>query len=212
MEPTLNYSGELYRKGLHLLALLYPVGYLMLGRQWGLAILIPLTITAIGLDFLRAKNESTHAWFDRFFGFMMRPEERAYDADRPPINGASWVTASFTVLILVFPAPIAIVSFVMFMIGDAMAAIVGRKLGRHPLGSGGSSWEGTIAFMVSGLIVAHLIGASWVPFAPFEFATSALFGAVLIAGALEAAPLPFNDNIIAPVGAATFLAAISMLG
>ncbi|NQV73246.1 phosphatidate cytidylyltransferase [bacterium] len=212
MEPTLNYSGELYRKSLHLLALLYPVGYLVLGRSVGLSILIPLSITALGLDLLRAKNRAVHGWFDRFFGFMMRPEERAFDPSRPPINGASWVTASFTVLILLFPAPIAIVAFVMFMIGDAMAAIVGRKLGRHPLGTGGSSWEGTASFMISGLITALLLGSTLIPFAPFDFALPALIGAVLIAGMLEAAPLPLNDNIVAPIGAGLFLLAYGWIG
>jgi len=208
MSTTLNYSGELYRKSLHLLALLYPVGYMILGRSWALWILIPLSSTAIALDILRAKNKSVHALFDRTFGFMMRPEERSFNPERPPINGASWVTASFTVLIIFFSGPIAIVSFVSFMIGDAMAAIVGRKIGKHRLGSGGSSWEGTLSFMISGLVVSHLLGSAMVPFAPFDFPSVSLIGAVLVAGSLEAAPLPMNDNIVAPVGGALFLLAM----
>ncbi|MDA1029455.1 MAG: SEC59/DGK1/VTE5 family protein [Bacteroidetes bacterium] len=205
MSSTLNYSGELYRKSLHLLSLFYPVGYVLWGRSVALWVLIPLSITAIVLDLLRAKNSAVHAIFDRYFGFMMRPEERAFNAEKPAINGASWVTASFTVLILFFSGPIAIVSFVTFMIGDAMAALVGRKIGKHPLGSGGSSWEGTLSFMLSGLLVSFLLGSALVPFAPFYFPAVSLIGAVLVAGSLEAAPLPVNDNIVAPFGAALFL-------
>lgn len=211
MSTTLNYSGELYRKSLHLLALFYPVGYVVLGRSVALWILIPLSIAAIVLDLLRAKNSAVHAIFDRYFGFMMRPEERAFNAERPSINGASWVTTSFTVLILFFSGPIAIVSFVTFMIGDAMAALVGRKIGKHRLGSGGSSWEGTVSFMLSGLFVSFLLGSSLVSFAPFDFPAVSLIGAVIVAGSLEAAPLPVNDNMVAPLGAALFLLLMGVL-
>ena len=208
MSTTLNYSGELYRKSLHLLALFYPVGYLILGRSTTLWILVPLGVTAIVLDVLRAKNEAVHSIFDRFFGFMMRPEERQFNPKRPTINGASWVTASFTVLILFFSGPIAIVSFVMFMIGDAMAAIVGRKWGKHPLGMGTSTVEGTLSFLISGLVVAHLLASPLFSFSYFDFDSVSLIGAVVVAGSLEAAPLPMNDNIVAPVGAALFLLAM----
>jgi len=209
MSTTLNYSGELYRKSLHLLALAYPVGYIVLGKSLALWILVPLSITAIVVDLLRARNEGVHALVDRFFGFMMRPEERAFDASRPVINGASWVTASFTVLILLFPGPIAIISFVTFMIGDAMAALIGRKWGAHKWGSSGRSVEGTLAFMASGLLVAFALGSPVVPFSFFDFNATSLVGAVVVAGVLEAAPLPFNDNIVAPVGAAIFLMGMS---
>ena len=205
MSKTLNYSGEIYRKSLHLLALAYPVGYSILGKSVALWVLVPLSLAMIGADFLRSKNEWTHGLIDRIFGFMMRPEERVFDPRRPVVNGATWVTTSFTVLILFFSGPIAILSFAIFMIGDAMAALVGRKWGAHPWGSGSRSMEGTLAFMISGLVVAHALGSESIPFSFFQFNSVSLIGAVLVAGVLEALPLPVNDNLIAPVGAALFL-------
>lgn len=166
--------------------------------------LIPLSITAITLDLLRGKNQAVHGVFDAIFGFMMRPEERHFDPQRPPINGASWVTASFTVLAILFPGEIAVFSFVMFMIGDAAAALVGRKVGKHKL-SRSSSFEGTAAFIVAGVAVMFLLSQPTLPLSVSAYSTTWLLISVFIAAGLEAAPLPFNDNIVAPVGAALFL-------
>jgi len=204
MSSSLNYSGEIYRKSLHLLALAYPLGYVLLGKTIALWILVPLSITAITLDLLRGKNEAVHGVFDTIFGFMMRPEERQFDPEKPPINGASWVTASFTVLAILFPGNIAIYSFLMFMIGDAVAALVGRKLGKHRL-SASSSVEGTLAFVVFGLLITLLFSHPSLPVSVAEYPTWSLLVAVFIAAGLEAAPLPMNDNIIAPLGACLFL-------
>lgn len=207
----LNYRGELSRKGLHLLALSYPVGFVLLGRSVGLWIAISLSLVALSLDFLRTRSSAVHRFFDFTFGFMMRARERDVLRGKTVINGATWVAVSFTLLVIFFPEDLAIVSFALFMIGDAVAAMVGRRWGRNQWARRGCTVEGSIAFFLAGLAMAFGLASAYSAVAYYDIETLALVGGVAVACLLEAAPLPVNDNLIAPLGAALSMLAITAL-
>jgi dolichol kinase len=208
----LEFQGEIYRKLLHLLAMAYPVGYLIVPAPWNIRVLVLLSLSALLLDVLRSRNAATHRFFERFFGFMMRGREREVLGNRPVFNGATWVTVSFTLLILLFPADVAIVSFALFMFGDAAAALIGRRFGRTAWLRKGASLEGSAAFLAAGLLVAGLLLSGILPGPSFPIPWGAAAGACVAATLLEAAPLPMNDNLAAPLGAAMAMTGImSML-
>lgn len=182
--------GELQRKGLHLLALVIPALMLVLGKTNSLLLLVPISALAVGADVLRSRSEPFRAWIERFFGFMMRPEEKPPTGRRPVLNGATWVLISATILAVLFPIDLAGAAFAAFMVADAAAAVVGRTLGRKHWGSSPRTVEGSLAFVVLGLLVmvplttVSVLGA----------AASVLAGAVV-----EIPRWAVNDNVRVPL-------------
>ena len=204
-QNSLSYGGELLRKGVHIAAMLLPLAFLLLDRRIGLGVLIFLSITAICLDTLRTRSKAIHRFFDVLFGSMMREQEREVYQKQVVLNGATWVMLSFTALVLLFPEPIAVLSYLAFMLGDALAALVGRPFGRHTW-LPGASIEGSFTFFVSALAVGLLFSTYIVP-----FSTSALLVTMAIGTLLEALPLPINDNLVGPVGMGASLVLFSSL-
>jgi dolichol kinase len=198
-EGNLSYRGEIQRKALHLVALVVPLGMAVLGRATALAVLVPLTLLALLGDVLRVHAPWFRAFIDRWFAVMMRTEEQPPLGGPVVINGATWVLVSATLLAFVFPLRIAVPAFVMFMVADAMAALVGRRYGRLHWGSSPRTVEGSFAFLVTGLaIIAFFPGIT--------FWVGALgVGAACVA---EAAPVNINDNLRAPLAAAVVIFAL----
>lgn len=200
-EAVLSFRGELYRKGLHLLALVLPVA------AWYL----PLPVSQIGFtsiagvavlaDILRARSVLFSRFIRWAFAFMMRPTELPPVPGKVVLNGATYVVISLSLLIWVFPLSVAIPAFCMFMLGDAAAAIVGRTLGRTQWPGTNRTVEGTLAYCGMCAVVAgglHLAGGP----APELIGLVAFIG---VTSVLEAAPLPLNDNLVAPLGGAWVL-------
>ncbi len=190
------YRAELKRKALHLLALVVPLGMALAGKLWSVYLLVPLALAALAADVLRVRS----AWFariiGRIFGSMMRLEEQPPVGGPVSFNGATWVLTSAALLALVFPIRIAVPAFVMFMLSDAAAALVGRRYGRRHWGRSARTVEGSLAFLLTGLAVVAL-------FADVVFWVGAV--SVVAATLAEALPRPFNDNLRVPMVAAAVL-------
>lgn len=208
----LAFGGEIYRKLLHLLAMGYPIGYLILGHGIALPVLMTLSLIAFTLDILRSRSKAVHSFFDAVFGFMMRRSERNVLGSGPVFNGATWVTVSFTLLIIFFDQDVAIASFAMFMFGDAAAALVGRRFGKTPWARTGCTIEGSAAFVVVGLAVGLLLRAFPLTSPLIDLSPGLLAMGVVVAAGLEAAPIPLNDNLSAPLGAAIALSILLASG
>jgi dolichol kinase len=131
----------------------------------------------------------------------MRREELPPVGSGVVINGATSVLIGATLLTLFFPIDVAAGVFAMTMIADAAAALVGRRFGRHPWPGSSHTLEGSLAFVVAGGLV---VGA--LPSLP----VSVGLPAVVAAAAVEAAPLPLNDNIRVPLVGALVVTAGQM--
>jgi dolichol kinase len=174
----------------------------LLAVQWGerttLMIAVPTAILAVCADVLRSRNREFEDFIQRWFGFMMRPSEES-EGGRIIINGATWVVISFALLIGLFPLQIASASFLIFILGDAFAALVGQRIGRHTWPGGSRTIEGSVAFMVVGTLAAATFpGLSMWSAIP----------AVVVGALAEALPWPLNDNIRVPLVIALTLALI----
>jgi dolichol kinase len=192
-----SYSAELGRKALHLLALVIPLGMWGLGRPLALLVLGLGAGIAVCADVVRAYCPTANAWIRRLFGPLMRAEELPEVGSRVTFNGATCVLVGAALLALLFPLRVAVPVLTMTMLADAAAALVGRRLGRHPWGSLSATVEGSAAFVLTGLAVM------------FAFPSLALGPAVLsvlAAAVVEAVPMPVNDNIRVPLTAAVIVA------
>jgi dolichol kinase len=192
-DNQMPYKHELLRKAVHIPALIIPAGMLILERHQSIIILGCVTIIAVSLDLLRARHALLNRWIQTIFGLLMRPDEKAASKEGVVFNGATWALVSAFLLILIFPVHVAAFSISIFLIGDAAAALAGRRFGRIKWGRGSKTVEGSLAFLLTGLIVVLII-----PGVKFWTGFLACLGACLA----EALPGPVNDNLKVPLSAA----------
>ena len=192
-----SYSAEIGRKTLHLLALVIPLGMWVLGTPVALYVLALGAAIAVGADVARAYSPWFNDWIRVIFGPLMRDEELRAVGTGVTFNGATCVLVGAALLTLIFPLRVAVPVLTMTMLADAAAALVGRRVGRHPWGSLSATVEGTAAFVATGLGVMALFPA-------LAYGPAAV--AVVVAAAVEALPLPVNDNIRVPLVAALVVA------
>ncbi|GBD88395.1 cytidylyltransferase family protein [bacterium BMS3Abin03] len=146
---TIDYKDELVRKLIHLSSLLIPVIYYFISRTTAAIILGALSVFAITLDLSRYFLPEVGNIFYKFFGFLLRKHE--LDEKKKNLNGATYVLISALIGVLIFPKVVFITAFTILIIGDTMAALIGRKFGKHKFLY--KSLEGTLAFFISSCVV-----------------------------------------------------------
>ncbi|NNG26888.1 MAG: dolichol kinase [Ignavibacteriaceae bacterium] len=148
-QGTIHYRDELVRKLIHLSSLSIPIIYYFISTQTAAIILGVLTAIALLLDVGRHFHPSFGNIFYKIFGFLLRKHE--VDEKQKNLNGATYVLISALISVLIFPKIIFITAFSILIISDSMAALFGRKFGKHKFLL--KSLEGTLAFFVSACIV-----------------------------------------------------------
>jgi dolichol kinase len=109
---------------------------------------------------------------------MLRPHERTR------LAGATHMAIAYLLALVLFPRPIAVVAMLYNGLGDATAALVGKRWGRHRA-HWGKSWEGAGAGLAVNLCVGLVVPGILLP-----AAISGAFTAAL----LELLPVPLDDN------------------
>jgi dolichol kinase len=179
---------ELARKSFHLSSTLVPVAVWLLPRSVGLALLVPAAAVALGVDVARLRVRGFRYLFFRLTRTMLRHHERH------GLTGGTWMAVSYALALLLLPTPIAVAAMLFNGLGDAAAALVGKRFGRHRT-RWGKSWEGFAAGLATNLTVGLTISA----LAPALSPAGAALGA-LAAASLELAPLPLDDNVRVTLG------------
>jgi len=146
---TIDYKDELVRKLIHLTSLLIPIIYYFISKSTAAIILGALSAVALTLDLARHFSPQIGKIFYMVFGFLLRRHE--VDEEKKNLNGATYVLLSALISVIIFPKVIFITAFAMLIIGDTMAALIGRKFGKHKFMA--KSLEGTLAFFISSCIV-----------------------------------------------------------
>ncbi len=146
--------------------------------------MIPVFLGMFIIDVSRLRN-----WWlwrvicSKFIGQLIRRHERKGD-----FIGATYILLSTCCTIALYSMPIAVAALSFIIVGDAFAAIIGRKFGRHWFGR--KSLEGSLACLAGTIIVA--VCAPELPFAV------ALIGAAT-ATIVEAFSVKVDDNITVPI-------------
>lgn len=195
-----SYKTELWRKAIHVFSLQIPIFYgLWLDQHTMLFLLIPAAVISFTIDKMRFVDGKLKTTFDSVFGFMMRPHE--VDEKQRNLSGATYVLFAAVLTILFFPKPIAVYAFAMLIIGDACAALVGKSIGKNKVFDLPKTWEGSLAFFISSLIVSLFISdLTW------QIKLVGAFTATII----ELLPIPSDDNLTIPTlsGAAMFIVSV----
>jgi dolichol kinase len=180
------FTGELARKATHLGALVIPGGYyfLQLDKADMLAIMIPVALLMVLIDISRLRNWTVYrSTVSRLMAPMIRNHEHAGD-----FSGATYILLSVCLTVALYSKPIAIAALAFIIVGDVLAALIGRKFGRHRFGR--KSVEGSLACLLGTIVVALIAPEIAVPVG--------VFGAV-VATVTEAASSRIDDNISVPI-------------
>jgi dolichol kinase len=175
---------EIARKAVHIGAILIPVGYYFTPEALGRTILISLTAVSFVVDVVRLNSPRIRTFFFIFFGRLVRDHER-YN-----LLGSTYLLLSSLICAYAFEKPVAVAALGFLILGDTVAALVGKSIGRVPVF--GKTLEGSLACFAVCLAVGWLI-----PELSFK---RALAGAAM-ATLIELLPVPLDDNLRIPLAA-----------
>lgn len=189
----LDYRGEVWRKLLHLFAMVMPIGYYLAPKWLALTSIAAAFLFSLLADICRFRKWEIQRFWTPITDYIVRPKEAA------KFTGATHILFSGFVCLLLFDLPAAAFGMSTIILGDTAAALVGRKWGRHKYNHADRSWEGSLSFLAASLLAAFVI-----PGLPLWIG---VVGSV-IATLVEAFSNQIDDNLSVPlvVGLFTHLA------
>ena len=190
----LDFRFEFARKAIHLSSLLIPLIYWQIGRKQALLILAPVTTGFLLVDVFKNFIPSLSEWYHETFASMLRHHELS--KVHRHLNGATWITLSALVLIAFFPKTIAVAAFAMVSVSDTVAALVGKKFGRHRFGE--KSIEGSLGFLASAILIVLVVPGLLLPVG----IVMALSGTIAEAMDIKIAGFKVDDNLMVPLASA----------
>lgn len=210
MSIEISYFEEIKRKGVHLSSLWMVAATLLLphffpyGRWISCGIFAALLLLTLFSEHDYANGgKYLGRLYGILFGKMLRKEVKP---GMWIVSGGAFVLAAALLVNLLFVPYIAAPALAVMLTGDAAAALIGRKFGRHKAPNG-KSWEGVFAFVLVGYGVLALV--TYLAAAPGFFYWAGIFAVILAAFAeLFEKQLKLDDNFSIPlcVGAVLFAA------
>ncbi len=188
----IDYTAELIRKGIHLCSLSIPALYYVLSKSTALSILIPMTAAFFIVDVLRYFHQPTAVLFYRWFRKLLRHHE--VNGKTSTLNGATYMLVSATLCVLIFPKIIVITSFVILIISDSAAALIGRRFGKHKFYH--KSLEGSGAFLLCAIIV--VLCTPKIAYLPMEYFIGMIGGFFGMLAEIASFDL-LDDNVAIPL-------------
>ncbi|MDB5035884.1 MAG: Dolichol kinase [Chlorobi bacterium] len=189
----ISMRSEFQRKMIHLSSFGIPILYSLLPKSTMLWLLVPATVLGLVIEYLRVRSEPVDRVIQKLFGGMLRSHERRGGKAR--VSGATWVLLSATICILLFPKVVMITGFVVLIVSDTVAALIGRRFGRHRFLE--KSVEGSSAFAVSAILMVIIVALLF--HAPWQFIAAGAVASV-VAAVVEAMSYGVNidDNLTIP--------------
>lgn len=151
-----------------------------------ISVLAILAAGSLGLDLVRFRVPRLNRLFLYWLRLLLKNEE----AQR--ITGATYMLIGACLAFLLFDKEVALAVLLFLSVGDPAAALAGRPMPGPRIF--GKSPVGTVAFIAASLAIAALL----VFLGAFEFHWLLILGAV-VAGLVELAPVPIDDNLTIPL-------------
>lgn len=181
-------ASELKRKAIHLASLSIPIAYYASPAEWSRnweRALLALVIVSLAIEVFRLNHPRIRHIFRHFFGELLRNHEEA------SLLGSTYLLIAVLLTLHLFEKPVAVLALGFLIIGDTVAAIVGKSIGRVDL-LGGKTLEGSVACLLVCYGLTLLM-----PDIPFHVR---IVGA-LTATLFELLPIPLDDNFRIPLSA-----------
>lgn len=136
---------------------------------------------------------------DRFSWWLLG--RMAHPHERTRVNSATWFSSALFLLALTGSHLIAALALGVLGLADPVAALVGRRWGRHTLVHG-RTVEGSLAFIVAGSLVTSLTLLTWHRELGGAAMVLLVASAVLPASLAELFARRIDDNLLVPLAAA----------
>lgn len=195
-QNQITFGQEIARKATHMGALVIPAGYyvLKLDKSEMLMIMVPITLLMILIDISRLRR---WLFWRAFAGKIISPVIRRHE-EAGDFTGASYILISVCLTVALYDKAIAIAALAFVVVGDSLAAVIGRRFGRHRFGN--KSIEGSLSCLIGTAVVAIIV-AIVVPGIGLRVA----LGGAMVATIVEALPLGIDDNITVPILCGLFM-------
>lgn len=190
----MNRSNTLKRGLFHIFGgLFFPIVALFLPKVVLVISLGVVTFIFLTFELIRFRAQGVNRWFLSFFQPLLREEE----ASR--LTGTSYMLIASLIAFVVFPRDVAVLALSFLALGDAVATIVGKQMGKRKLL--GKTLEGDLACLISCLVIGSV----------FHYAGLNIRLLTVLVGSVgatiaEAIPLPINDNLTVPLFAGLVMA------
>lgn len=203
MQTTL-YNFEIKRKIFHICSLILPLSYLLLPKSYMIAILLLLTLVVLFFDISRHYSYKIQELTNKIFTKLMREEEKNGSFK---LSGSSYMFFGFFLSALLFSKGLAITSWLVLIISDALAALIGTKIGA-PLANG-KTIAGSVAFMTSAILISILCYF----FIGYNTNFFIILASCLISTICEffSKQLSINDNLLIPLSYALSSAVLAFI-
>jgi diacylglycerol kinase (CTP) len=171
--------------------------YAYLSRAAAMQVALQVSIVWIGADFLRLYVPSVNRALTWAFGPFMR------ESERHQIAGTTYLLAGVTLIIVLFPKEVVLLSLLFLAVADPLASYVGIRYGKDKL-IAGKSLQGTLAAFGACLVLS-IIYLAVMQLMPERLVIVALLAA-LIGAISELVPIAkLDDNFTFPVLSASLL-------
>jgi len=183
MQKGISLKKEIARKSIHFTTSILPFAYFSLAQKEQILVLsISLFVLFLIGDILRIYVTQMKQIYEKIFGSLLRENESGKN-----LNGATLLFLGFSVSIVLFEKNIAIIAMLFLAISDSVAAIVGKRFGKHRIFS--KTFEGALGFFASAFIISLIF---------YDRIIFSLLIALIMA-IIELVPLKINDNIVIPI-------------
>lgn len=166
--------------------LFFPVVALFLPRIGLLIFLGVVTFVFLAFDLIRFKVPAIKRLVFWIFKPLMREKEAS------SLTGASYLLVASLIVFVVFTRDIAVLSLCFLAVGDAVAGIVGKKMGKRRLLS--KTLEGDMACFISCVLMGSVLH-----YAVIDVPLLTILVGSASAAIIEAIPLRINDNLTMPL-------------
>lgn len=180
---------EAPRKLIHLGSIVIPLGILHLPASTSRRGLLLALLVLLLVDMVRLHHPSVRAYSRRFVGNLLRRHEEG------DLLASTYMVASALLATFLFPPRVAAAAFIFLVVGDALAALVGKAIGRTKIF--GKSLEGFAA----GFLASWGVGYALVP----SLGVGPLAAGAFVAMVVEILPIPVDDNFRIPLLAGVVL-------
>ena len=176
---------EISRKIIHVFSSIIPIIYFFYvdDKKIMLSYLLIAILIAFTIEIARNRVQNFKIIFDRNFGKMLKEKEI-----NGGITGATWMLIGWITTVYLFPIDVAVCALIFLSIGDAVAALIGKKIPKYKIKN--KSLSGTLAGIIACIISVIIIN---VPL-PLPIIVIGAISAMII----EVLPIPINDNLTIP--------------
>lgn len=190
LEPHIYF--ELKRKIFHLSAIFFPFLYIFISKYLMCSILFIACTIILFVDIYKHRSVKIKELAESFFNPILRPQEKN---GQFRLSGASYMFTGLFLSALLFPKGLTINAWLILIISDSVAAIIGMSYGTTL--SNGKSLAGSAAFFMSAVLVSVFSYFM----APHNITFSIIIMACFAATMVEffSSSIKINDNFTIPL-------------